>query len=79
MEKARWLRCSSLTDRWRVCSFVTPRHQAFSAKTGPHRIFKQALRLGQLDPDYFTGPVDRACIQAMSRLFGDGTFSGMYV
>jgi len=42
-QKARWLRCSSVTDRWRVCSFVSPRHRAFSAKTGPHPIFKQAL------------------------------------
>src|SRR5439155_3931798 len=44
VEKAAWLRCSSVTDRWRVCSLVAPRHAAFSAKTGPHGILKHALR-----------------------------------
>src|SRR5436190_12405846 len=42
-EKARWLRCSSVTGPGWPCSLVTPRHRAFSAKTGPHGIFRQAL------------------------------------
>src|SRR5436190_23933541 len=42
-EKARWLRCSSVTGPGWPCSLVTPCQRAFSAKTGPHGIFRQAL------------------------------------
>src|SRR6266542_6755264 len=45
VEKAGWLRCSSVTAPLRGCSLVAPRHPAFSTKTGPHVIFRQALSM----------------------------------
>src|SRR5579863_1809844 len=41
-QKARWLRCASVTAPSR-CSLVAPRHRALCAKTGPLLILKQAL------------------------------------
>ncbi len=42
-QKARWLRCASVTAPWQGSSLVAPRHRAFCAKTGPLLISKQAL------------------------------------
>jgi hypothetical protein len=53
VEKAVWLRCSSVEDPRGIFSFVAPRHPAFSTKTSPLVIFKQALR-----PDDSTQVVD---------------------
>jgi len=43
-ERARWLRCSSVTGPPGTCFLVAPRHRALSPKTGPLAVLKQALR-----------------------------------
>ena len=42
-ERARWLRCSSVTGPPGTCFLVAPRHRALSSKTGPLGVLKQAL------------------------------------
>ena len=42
-QKARRLRCGSVTAPCQGCSLVAPRHRAFCAKTDPLLILKQAL------------------------------------
>src|SRR4029450_8234940 len=41
--RARWRRCSSVTDPYGVCSLVAPSHRTLGAKTGPIGIFRHAL------------------------------------
>ena len=43
-ERARWLRCSSVTGPLGTCFLVAPRHRALSSKTGPLGVLNQALR-----------------------------------
>jgi hypothetical protein len=43
VQKAVWLRCSSVEDPRGIFSFVAPCHPAFCPKTEPFGIFRQAL------------------------------------
>jgi hypothetical protein len=64
VEKAAWLRYSSVEDPPGIFSFVAPRHPAFSPKTAPLVIFRQALR------DEFNCVPDSAVITSATNYIG---------
>src|SRR5688500_7528873 len=49
LEKAVSLRCFSVEDPQGIFCFVAPHHPAFSRRTGPYGIFRQALRLREIE------------------------------